>query len=70
MNRNDDFQRAVTSTDLVRAYRDNPRISKVLAQRLADLTNDHEPYNFADLQRIVAEENARLSERYDDARER
>ena len=70
MNRNDDFQRAVTSTDLVCAYRDNPRISKVLAQRLADLTNEHEPYNYSDLQRIIAEENARLPERYSDARER
>ena len=70
MNRNDDFQRAVTSTDLVRAYRDNPRTSKAIAQRLADLTNEHEPYNYSDLQRIVAEENARIAPRYDDARER
>lgn len=69
MNSNE-LQRAVTSTDLVSAYRDNPRTARAIGQRLADLKNDREPYDFGDLQRIIAEENARLSERYSDARER
>ena len=70
MNSHSQHDRAITSTDLVCAYRDNPRTSKAIAQRLADLTNEHEPYNYSDLQRIVAEENARIAERYSDARER
>jgi hypothetical protein len=53
-------RRAITSTDLVRAYQANPRTSKAIALRLSDLQNAHEPYDFIDLGRIIAEENARL----------
>ena len=54
-------RRAITSTDLVEAYRDNPRVSKAIAARLTDLTNAREPYDFDDLERITAEENARIA---------
>lgn len=54
-------RRAITSTDLVRTYQDNPRVSKAIAGRLSDLQNAHEPYDFDDLTRIVAEENARIA---------
>jgi hypothetical protein len=61
--------RAVTSTDLVRAYEANPRTSKAIASRLQELTNEREPYDYADLQRIIVEENARHESRYDYHRE-
>ncbi len=54
-------RRAITSSDLVRAYQDNPRASKSIAGHLADLQNAHEPYDFDDLKRIVAEEAARIA---------
>ena len=57
--RTDDSSRAVNSTDLVKAYEENPKTSKAIAQRLADLTNHKEYWHFGDLQRIIAEENAR-----------
>ena len=57
--RTDDSSRAVNSTDLVKAYAENPRTSKAIAQRLTDLTNNKEHWHYGDLQRIIAEENAR-----------
>ncbi|MBU2766224.1 hypothetical protein HAP94_08440 [Acidithiobacillus ferrivorans] len=61
--------RAINSSDLVAAYQSNPRISKAIAVRLATLTNEHEPYDFGDLQRIITEENARNSPKYSHERE-
>jgi hypothetical protein len=54
-------RRAITSSDLVRTYQDNPRTSGAIAGRLSDLQNAHEPYDFDDLTRIVAEENTAIS---------
>ncbi|OFA16436.1 hypothetical protein A4U49_07365 [Acidithiobacillus ferrivorans] len=54
-------RRAITSSDLVRAYQDNLRVSGAIAGRLSDLQNAHEPYDFDDLTRIVAEENTAIA---------
>ncbi|MBU2807584.1 hypothetical protein HF285_04715 [Acidithiobacillus ferrooxidans F221] len=55
----DDKRRAITSTDIVRAYEENPRISKAIACRLSEMTAEREQCDVFTLEYIVAEESAR-----------
>jgi len=69
----DDKRRAITSTDIVRAYQANPRISKAIACRLAELTAERKQCDVFTLEYIVAEEFARYASgqtySYDDYKE-
>ncbi len=62
-------RRAVTSTDLVRVDESNSRTAAAISSRLQEMKNEREPYDYSDLLRIVAEENARLTPRYSHERE-
>lgn len=57
----EDKRRAITSTDIVRAYEENPRISKAIACRLAELTAEREQCDVYTLEYIIAEESARYA---------
>ena len=57
----DDKRRAITSTDIVRAYQANPRISKAIACRLSEMTAEQERCDVFTLEYIVAEESARYA---------
>lgn len=61
--------RVITSTDLVKVYESNPRTAAAISSRLQEMTNKREPYDYSDLLRIVAEENARIAPRYNYERE-
>ncbi|MHB1631792.1 MAG: hypothetical protein ACYCQL_06200 [Acidithiobacillus sp.] len=69
----DDKRRAITSTDIVRAYEENPRISKAISARLSEMQNEGERCDVFTLEYIVAEESARLASmqeyKYDHYRE-
>jgi hypothetical protein len=55
----DDKRRAITSTDIVKAYEQNPRISKAIACRLSEMTAEREQCDVFTLEYIIAEETVR-----------
>jgi hypothetical protein len=55
----EDKRRAITSTDIVRAYEENPRISKAIAARLSEMTAEREQCDVYTLEYLIAEESAR-----------
>lgn len=72
-NHYDDKRRAITSTDIVKAYERNPHISKAIACRLSEMTAEREQCDVYTLEYIIAEESARLASmqeyKYDQYRE-
>ena len=58
----DDKRRGINSTDIVRAYEENPRISKAIACRLSEMTAEREQCDVFALEYIIAEESARYAD--------
>jgi hypothetical protein len=55
----DDKRRAITSTDIVKAYEQNPRIANAIACRLSEMTAEREQCDVFTLEYIIAEETVR-----------
>lgn len=60
-----DKRRAITSTDIVKAYEQNPRISKAIAARLSEMQAERERCDVFTLEYIIAEESARYAGQYE-----